>query len=318
MKKTVTRKTTQTPSPVADYSGLVGGISELLQSARRASARAVNSIMTAVYWETGRRIVEFEQGGEKRAGYGEELLARLAKDLTTRFGRGFSRQNLQRFRQFYLSQPAKNICSTLSSKLHESEIRQKLSGESIEKIRSTPLSIFQSGSEESAQPTFTLGDLAQVLPLPWSHYVLLISRARSPEAFAFYQTEALRGGWSVRQLQRQMDSQFYERTALSRSKAAMLAKAPYFPGPTYPGDKLVPKPASFFGSLDITPATAKVRLLAVAEEIISILNTDPNATVKVTLEIAAEFPNGASDQIKRSVSENASHLGFKNKSWEGS
>ena len=60
--------------------------------------------------------------------------------------------------------------------------------------------------------------------MPWSHYVLLIGRARSPEALAFYQAEALRGGWSVRQLDRQIASQFYERTALSRNKAAMLAK----------------------------------------------------------------------------------------------
>jgi predicted nuclease of restriction endonuclease-like (RecB) superfamily len=59
-----------------------------------------------------------------------------------------------------------------------------------------------------------------------------MGRSRSPEAFAFYQTEALRGGWSVRQLQRQMDSQFYERTALSRNKAAMLAKG----GKARPGD----------------------------------------------------------------------------------
>jgi predicted nuclease of restriction endonuclease-like (RecB) superfamily len=66
--------------------------------------------------------------------------------------------------------------------------------------------------------------MARAFPLPWSHYVLLMSRSRSPEAFAFYQTEALRGGWSVRQLQRQMDTQFYKRTALSRNKAAMLNK----------------------------------------------------------------------------------------------
>ena len=70
---------------------------------------------------------------------------------------------------------------------------------------------------------FDLPDLARAFPLPWSHYVLLIRRSRSPEAFAFYHAEALRGGWSVRQLQRQIDSQFYERTALSRNKTAMLA-----------------------------------------------------------------------------------------------
>ena len=79
---------------------------------------------------------------------------------------------------------------------------------------------------------FNLSDIARAFPLPWSHYVLLIRRSRSSEAFAFYQTEALRGGWSVRQLQRQMDSQFYERTALSRNKAAMLVKG----GKARPGD----------------------------------------------------------------------------------
>jgi predicted nuclease of restriction endonuclease-like (RecB) superfamily len=70
-----------------------------------------------------------------------------------------------------------------------------------------------------------LDDLAPAFPLPWSHYVLLLRGSRSTEAFAFYHTEALRGGWSVRQLHRQMESQFYERTALSRNRSAMLAKA---------------------------------------------------------------------------------------------
>lgn len=208
-KKIVTKRQASTPVTPSDYSELLGGVSGLLEAARRASVRAVNAFMTATYWEVGRRIVEFEQGGEKRAGYGEELLARLAEDLTTRFGRGFSRQNLQRFRQFYLSQPAKDIRSTLS-------------GKSTGTIRSTPSGISEASTEKTSP--FALGDLARTFPLPWSHYVLLISRSRSPEAFNFYHAEALRGGWSVRQLQRQMDSQFYERTALSRNKANILAE----------------------------------------------------------------------------------------------
>jgi hypothetical protein len=65
---------------------------------------------------------------------------------------------------------------------------------------------------------------ARAFPLLWSHYVLLLGGARSPEAREFYHAEALRGGWSVRQLRRQIDSQFYERTALSRNKAKMLAR----------------------------------------------------------------------------------------------
>ena len=62
---------------------------DLLDTARRASARTVNAIMTATYWELGRRIVELEQGGKGRADYGEELLKRMSADLTPRFGRGF-------------------------------------------------------------------------------------------------------------------------------------------------------------------------------------------------------------------------------------
>jgi len=252
MSKPTSEQKTASLTSVVDYSGLLGGIGELLEAARRASARTVNAFMTATYWEVGRRIVEFEQGGAKRAGYGEELLARLADDLTTQFGRGFSRQNLQRFRQFYLSQPTERICSTLSGKLvgvmratpalesGDATIGQTSSAQSDAlSIRSTPSSIsktssriFQTPSGQSSTTPFALSDLARAFPLPWSHYVLLISRARSPEAFAFYHTEALRGGWSVRQLQRQMDSQFYERTALSRNKATMLAKG----GRPEPGD----------------------------------------------------------------------------------
>ena len=77
----------QTPS--AEYGGLIGGIAELLETARRTAARTVNALMTATYWEIGRRIVEFEQRGEKRAVYGEELLRKLSTDLVSRFGRGF-------------------------------------------------------------------------------------------------------------------------------------------------------------------------------------------------------------------------------------
>ncbi len=83
------------------YDGLVDGIAELLEQSRRATARAINGILTATYWEIGRRIVEHEQGGQPRAQYGSELLKRLATDLTARFGRGFSERNLRQMRFFY-------------------------------------------------------------------------------------------------------------------------------------------------------------------------------------------------------------------------
>ena len=76
------------------------------------------------------------------------------------------------------------------------------------------------------------------------------------------------------------------------------------------------KPKTFHGSVQINPSTAKMRLVQVAEEIIGILAGDPNASLDITVEINAEFPSGASDQIKRAVTENATSLGFKTKAWE--
>jgi hypothetical protein len=76
------------------------------------------------------------------------------------------------------------------------------------------------------------------------------------------------------------------------------------------------KPKSFYGSVEVSPATAKMRLVQLAEEIISNLVADPLAELKITVEINANFPNGASDQIRRAVSENAKSLGFKTSAWE--
>jgi hypothetical protein len=76
------------PGGAVAYGGLGTGIADLLDQARRGAARAIKSILTATYWEIGRRIVEFEQGGAKKAEYGEALLVRLAADLIAKFGRG--------------------------------------------------------------------------------------------------------------------------------------------------------------------------------------------------------------------------------------
>src|SRR5216117_1228865 len=196
--------------PAVEYGGLIGGIAELLEAARRNAARAVNALMTATYWEIGRRSVEFEQRGKKRAEYGEELLQRLAQDLTARFGRGFSYPNVNKFRQFYLAFPSQRILSTPSI-------------ESTPPIVSTASIESQRKKGQTSSGEVPVPDLAARFPLPWSHYVRLLS-TKSAAARRFYETEALRGGWSVRQLDRQIASQFYERTAVSRNKDAMLRK----------------------------------------------------------------------------------------------
>jgi len=183
------------------YDDVLTGVVELLEVARRTSARAVNSVMTAVYWEIGRRVVESEQGGKDQAEYGTILLKRLAVDLTSRFGRGFSWRNLYLMRGFYLAY--QEILQTPSAKLPTPENSETVS----RKSPSVP----------------AIHAIAPRFPLPWSHYVRLL-KVEKPAARRFYETEALRGGWSVRQLDRQISTLFYERTLSSRNKAAMLRK----------------------------------------------------------------------------------------------
>lgn len=168
-------------------------IAELLEKVRKTTAQAINAFMTSTYWEIGRCIVEFEQNGEKRAQYGKGLLKRLSLDLTSKFGRGFSERNLEQMRVFYLEWP---IPQTLPAKSQN---------------------ILVDGTTNQLYLTHNFS-------LPWSHYVRLMS-VKNNDARNFYETETLRCGWSIRQLDRQISSQFYERTALSKNKAAMLKKA---------------------------------------------------------------------------------------------
>ena len=142
------------------------------------------------------------------------LLERLATDLTSRLGRGFSRQNLQQMRQFYLTWPSGQIRQTPSGKSFPAPVDQ------IVPVPDVP-----------AAPT-------PEFALPWSAYVKLMS-VKNDHARRFYETEALRSGWTVRQLDRQINSMYYERTALSKDKAAMLTKS----DDTIPDDQVSPMEA---------------------------------------------------------------------------
>jgi len=258
MKKKTATKTKGLTLPkaaslaVLDYDDVLSGVVDLLETARRTSARATNAIMTATYWEIGRRIVECEQGGASRAEYGGGLVERLSRDLQSRFKRGFGLSNLKEIRRFFLtyrdtgksqtvsgffenshrsvdkeqnpepkSQTASGfsddptsvgILQTLSAKSKTGKIAQTLSAQSVQ----SP--IFQTVSE-----VLDIQQIAARFPLPWSHYVLLL-RVDNPDARRFYENEALRGGWSVRQMDRQISTLFYERTLASKNKKAMLEK----------------------------------------------------------------------------------------------
>ena len=140
----------------AQYQSVFGVVSRIIDAARGSATRSVNAVMTAAYWLIGHRIVEFEQSGEKRAEYGTALIERLAADLTQRFGRRFSRQNIQQMRRFYLSYPSEQIQQTLS------------------------------GESETTSTEVRLGELLTAFPLPWSAYVRLLS-VKNKRGRGFYE-----------------------------------------------------------------------------------------------------------------------------------
>ncbi len=133
-------------------------IVDLLQSARSNVVRTINQTMVLTYFEIGRIIVEEEQGGKERAAYGKQLLKELSKVLTKEFGRGFSVQNLERMRSFYL---AYSISSTA---LRISEKGQTMSDE------------LQNEKSQTISAQFHLS---------WSHYLKLLLFV------AFYNTPRL-------------------------------------------------------------------------------------------------------------------------------
>lgn len=198
-----------------NYSSLITDLAYLIEQGRKAAVRYVNTALSVTYWFVGKRIVQFEQKGKERAQYGESLLDKLASDLTNKFGKGFGRENLRLMRQFYLTYSRIQISQTVSGKLLPKK-SQTASGISIIPVNEIKYTL-------SIQPNIW-EMLTAIFPLSWSHYCLLM-RIDEPFKREFYEAECIRGNWSVRQLDRQIQSMLYERTALSKRKLAVIAKA---------------------------------------------------------------------------------------------
>jgi len=172
----------------AGVATLYRDIRAVLEQARASAYRAVNFAMVQDYWQVGRLIVEHEQKGKSRAGYGEAVVASLADRLTRELGRGFDERNLWYMRSFYLAFP----------------------------ILNAPRSELPSPTKQPAP-----GLCAE---LSWTHYRLLL-RVESPQARQWYMREAVEQNWSSRQLDRQISVLYYERLLASRKKAPVRKEA---------------------------------------------------------------------------------------------
>ena len=204
-KAIATKKTVPAKTKSDGLAPLIAEVRNLIQSARRGVASVVDTFQVMTNFEIGRRIIEHEQKGAKRAGYGQEMLKTLSVRLTEEFGRGFSKSNLAAMRSFYLVWAERvQIVQKPSGQLAAGEICQQASGELA------PVEIVQKPSAKFAKP-FTLS---------WSHYVELLT-VKDPNERSFYEIEATHEGWSLPELRRQKASCLYERLALSRDKAGV-------------------------------------------------------------------------------------------------
>jgi hypothetical protein len=163
-------------------------VAEILEAARAGAARSVNVAMVRAYWLIGREIVQVEQGGARRAGYGDQLIARLSERLRGRYGKTLSPSSLKRMRRFYA------MYSAPRSEIGSAVLTQSLEGRAF------------------------------ATDLGWSHYLLLMN-VKNSQARSFYEIEAAREGWSTRELERQIASLLFDRLAKSRTPEQVMALA---------------------------------------------------------------------------------------------
>jgi predicted nuclease of restriction endonuclease-like (RecB) superfamily len=196
-------------------------IRQILESARSSVARTVNTTQVVANWLIGREIVEEEQKGKRRAEYAEQLLLDLSARLTAEYGRGYSVDNLEFFRRFFLE-----YNSLLGSEKSDALRRISTTTDISDAVRRKSMeSITVLSSQKQHAPRGESWQPGQLhLNLSWTHYRTLL-RVEKTGARAFYEIEAIRNNWSARELERQINSLLYERLALSKDKKGLMRLA---------------------------------------------------------------------------------------------
>jgi predicted nuclease of restriction endonuclease-like (RecB) superfamily len=193
----------ETPKKVGGMSELVHAIGKANQYFRDQAQRQVNTTLTLRNWIIGFYIVEYEQNGKDRAEYGEKLIETIDQRLKDAGVKGISYRSLQLFKRFYVTYP--QLAQVVKSRYQT--IDYQIFG------------IVQTVSAELEDDR--VGELLS--KLSFSHFIELM-RADTALKRAFYETETMVNNWSVRELQRAMDSMLFERTGLSKDKQAVLEK----------------------------------------------------------------------------------------------
>ena len=210
-----------------DFEALLNHISTIQSTLQAQAAHAVNLALTARNWLMGCYIVEFEQNGEDRATYGEQLLKKLEQRLNVK---GLNERRFREFRRLYLVYPqlkapialylTSQIRHTLSAEFTD-PIRRLLTAKSDNEIRRSPTAEFTQHIQSAYNKWITPPE--KLFSRLSSTHLNVISPIDNPVKRAFYEMEAIRGCWSVKELERQINSLYYERSGLSRNKEALSA-----------------------------------------------------------------------------------------------
>ena len=201
------------PATPGDFDALVTSIVHIHQQTQAFSAKAVNVALTLRNWLIGYRIEVYERQGVDRAAYGDKLMDTLAKRLVEQGWARCDRRELYRFRQLYLAYP--QIVESLTP---QSLLLPDL-GPLLALVSAPPGSI-----RESVTPQSPTAHPELIFRLSFTHLAELIQLPDDTQR-RFYEVECMRGNWSVRELRRQIDSLYYQRSGLSKDKTQLSALA---------------------------------------------------------------------------------------------
>jgi predicted nuclease of restriction endonuclease-like (RecB) superfamily len=197
-----------------NFDGLIDNVYQTHCLLQENAAKAVNFNLTVRNWLVGCYIVEYEQNGEDKAKYGERLIDEMAKSLKSKGLKGYSPMALRTNRTFYRTYP--QIQQTLSVELQKAGI-------DVNKLLSFNVLQIQQTAPVELPEEYPISTEILLSRLSFSHFIELLRR-EDPFERLFYEVEAIKNNWSVRELERAIDSALFIRTGLSKNKESVIAK----------------------------------------------------------------------------------------------